>query len=73
VKDISTHKAEAYDKAIDSLCRYKFMQFGYWSAIYVHLNQIEGVRPNPFKPFVELAREIRMEDQGQLELKPERE
>lgn len=72
--DIKTHKAEAYDKAIDSLCRYKFMQFGYWAAIWVHLNQIDGnAESNPFKKLVECARNIRTKDQGQLELKPERE
>ena len=51
---------EAADKAIDSLARYKFMQFGYWAAIWVHLNRIEGKRrPSPFKALVHAAREIR--------------
>lgn len=70
---INVHKQEAYDKAIDSLCRYKFMQFGYWAAIWVHLNQIEGGEPNPFKSLIEHARRIRAKNEGQLELKPERE
>lgn len=72
--DIKTSKSEAYDKAIDSLSRYKFMQFGYWAAIWVHLNNIDGdTEPNPFKRLVECARNIRKKDQGQLALKPERE
>ena len=71
--NIVVHKKEAYDKAIDSLARYKFMQFGYWSAIWIHLNQIEGGDPNPFKGLVEQARNIQAKDQGQLELEPERE
>ena len=51
---------EAERKAIDSLARYKFSQFGYWAAIWVHLNQIEGRRrPSPFRALVLAAREIR--------------
>ena len=51
---------EAADKAIDSLARYKFMQFGYWAAIWVHLNRIEGQRrSSPFKALVHAARVIR--------------
>ena len=49
---------EAEAKAIDSLSRYKFMQFGYWAAIWVHLNRISGFKkPNPFKRFVQLAKQ----------------
>ena len=51
---------EAAEKAIDSLARYKFMQFGYWAAIWVHLNRLEGKRrPSPFKSLVHAARAIR--------------
>ncbi len=51
---------EAAEKAIDSLARYKFMQFGYWAAIWVHMNRIEGKRrPSPFKALVHAARVIR--------------
>jgi len=51
---------EAADKAIDSLARYKFMQFGYWAAIWVHMNRLEGKRrPSPFKALVHAARVIR--------------
>ena len=49
---------EAERKAWDSLSRYKFMQFGYWAAIWVHLNRISrSGRPNPFKRVVLVARE----------------
>lgn len=49
---------EAERKAWDSLGRYKFNMFGYWAAIWVHLNRIGGFkRPNPFKDLVKLAKE----------------
>lgn len=48
---------EAEAKAFDSLARYKFMPFGYWAAIWIHLSRVEGKRrKNPFKDFVLLAR-----------------
>lgn len=51
---------EAGRKAIDALARYKFAMFGYWAGIWVHLNRIEGKkRKSPFRPFVELARDIK--------------
>jgi len=44
-------------KAIDSLARYKFQMFGYWAAIWVHLNRISGLkRANPFRSIVNTAR-----------------
>jgi hypothetical protein len=50
---------EAEKKAINSLARYKFNMFGYWAAIWVHLNRISGQnRPNPFKRLVQTAREM---------------
>lgn len=50
---------EAERKAIDALGRYKFMNFGYWAAIWIHLNRVgKFKRPNPFKPFVELALKV---------------
>jgi hypothetical protein len=52
--------SHAESKAWDSLSRYKFMQFGYWAAIWVHLNRIGGFKqPNPFKRLVLVAREKR--------------
>ena len=48
---------EAEQKAWDNLSRYKFNMFGYWAAIWVHLNRISGEnRANPFKELVKLAR-----------------
>ena len=56
---LAEHKQEAYERAIDSLSRYKFMLFGYWAAIWVHLNQIDANKePNPFRQLVEKARDI---------------
>ena len=48
---------EAETKAWDALNRYKFQMFGYWSAIWVHLNRISGqARPNPFGKLVQYSR-----------------
>ncbi len=47
---------EAAAKAIDSLAHYKFVMFGYWAGIWVHLNRINNAnRLNPFKRMVTLA------------------
>lgn len=52
--------AEAERKAWDSLSRYKFSMFGYWAAIWVHLNHINGGKAsNPWRPLVKAAREQR--------------
>jgi hypothetical protein len=51
---------EAEKKAIDSLARYKFVMFGYWAGVWVHLNRLSGaLRPSPFTSLVKLAKEIR--------------
>ncbi len=56
---------EAERKAIDALARYKFVMFGYWAGVWVHLNRIEGhKRKSPFRPFVELARDIKEHNDG---------
>lgn len=48
---------EAERKAWQSLGRYKFQMFGYWAAIWVHLNRIgEFKRANPFSGLVRTAR-----------------
>jgi len=48
---------DAEEKAFDSLARYKFMMFGYWAAIWVHLNRMGNrKRPSPFKRLVAFAR-----------------
>ena len=52
--------ATAERKAWDSLSRYKFQMFGYWAAIWVHLNRIGGFKlANPFRSLVETAREAK--------------
>lgn len=48
---------EAEAKAWDALSRYKFWMFGYWSAIWVHLNHLAGLKlPNPWKKIVGIAK-----------------
>lgn len=48
---------DAEAKALDALGRYKFQMFGYWAAIWVHLNRISGERrANPFADLVQAAR-----------------
>ncbi len=57
---VEEEKAEAMKKAIDSLARYKFMMFGYWAAVWVHLNKISKLNdPNPFVGLVRQAKEMR--------------
>lgn len=64
--DLEMELYEAEAKAWRSLASYKFMMFGYWAAIWVHLNRIgEFNKPNPFKPLVDLATEIVEEHQEQ--------
>ena len=58
LEKIGTEMAEAERRAWDSLSRYKFQMFGYWAAIWVHLNRIGGYnRPNPWGGIVKAARE----------------
>ena len=48
---------EAERKAHRNLAIYKFMNFGYWAAIWTHLNRVGNFhRPNPFSDYVKLAR-----------------
>ena len=49
--------AEAEAKAIDALRRYKFVMFGYWAGVWVHLNSLlPQPEPNPFRFLVHAAR-----------------
>ena len=58
--DLREEMDEAEAKAWDSLGRYKFQMFGYWSAIWVHLNRIGGyAHPNPWRDLVHIARKWR--------------
>ena len=51
-------KKQAVSKAWDALGRYKFQMFGYWAAIWVHLNRISGDGdPNPFTAAVKMGKE----------------
>lgn len=58
VKDrIEAEMDEAEHKAWKSLAGYKFQMFGYWAAIWVHLNRVGGFgRANPFREAVDLAK-----------------
>ena len=56
---------ESERKAFDSLGRYKFEMFGYWSSTWVKYNQlafdmgiIDKKNPNPFKDLVNQAKNI---------------
>jgi len=63
---IKEHKQEAYEKAVNNLARYKSMNFGYWAAIWVHLNRMDTKKErNPFKELVLMARRIQNEE-GEL-------
>lgn len=49
--------AEAERRAWDALARYKFVMFGYWVGVWVHLNRVGGFNyPNPFRELVDVAR-----------------
>lgn len=57
IAELTKELNEAEQNAWDALSRYKFMQFGYWAAIWVHLNRIGGFgRPNPWRGLVQSAR-----------------
>ncbi len=56
--NIEQEMAKAEKKAIKALAGYKFWMFGYWAAQWVNYNRISGLKkPNPFKKFVQLARQ----------------
>jgi hypothetical protein len=55
-----SERDEAARKAIDSLARYKFMMFGYWAAVWVHMNRLAATKTaSPFQDIVRAARNIR--------------
>lgn len=54
---LEMHEAEV--KAWLSLAKYKFVMFGYWAGVWVHLNRISGsTRRNPFTGVVKFARNV---------------
>ena len=62
---------EAEEKAHKSLAQYKFMNFGYWAAIWVHLNRVGGFhRRNPFAHYVAMAKKLRKGGEIDSERKP---
>lgn len=55
--DLEHELQVAEAKAWESLARYKFQMFGYWAAIWVHLNRVGKFRrPNPWRELVDAAR-----------------
>lgn len=59
-ENLGRELGHAEREAWNALGRYKFQMFGYWAAIWVHLNRIGGFkRPNPFRAAVELAKGVR--------------
>ncbi len=48
---------EAERRAWRALKGYKFQMFGYWAAIWVHLNRVGDFRrANPFRELVQVGR-----------------
>lgn len=55
--ELLAHLEEAETKAWKALAGYKFMMFGYWAAVWVHLNRVGRFkRPNPWKALVKAAK-----------------
>lgn len=61
LRTVEEKLTEAEAKAFDALSRYKFLMFGYWAGVWVHLASLDGQgkRPSPFKSLVRFARSIR--------------
>lgn len=56
-KRVIDERDEAEVNALAALGRYKFVMFGYWAGIWVHLNRLIGDgRANPFRELVVKAR-----------------
>lgn len=57
---IHNARLDAEKKAWDNLGRYKFNNFGYWAASWIHYNALlkgtEHHQGNPFKSLVQAAR-----------------
>jgi hypothetical protein len=50
---------EAELKAYKALASYKFIMFGYWAAMWVHLNKLNNIKnPNPFRNLVDMSKRI---------------
>ena len=56
---IERERAEAERMAWTALGRYKFVLFGYWCGIWVHLNRIADTQlPNPWTGLVGFSEEV---------------
>lgn len=60
-RDGLSHERDAAERhAWDALGRYKFVMFGYWCGIWVHLNRLCATpKPNPWRDLVAAARRHR--------------
>ena len=55
--NLDEERDAAERKAWDALSRYKFQMFGYWAAIWVHMNRLcSEKKSNPFGDLVRNAR-----------------
>ena len=57
--NVVDERSEAECKAWDSLARYKFVMFGYWAGVWVHLNRCcpkQFQLANPFRELVKAAK-----------------
>ena len=58
-------------KAWDALARYKFQMFGYWAAIWVHLNRVGHFkRQNPWADLVRHAKTVSPKAHGPGQIAP---
>ena len=65
---ITDEIAEAEHQAWTALTRYKFLLFGYWAGMWIHLNRIDGNRrANPWRQLVQQARAHQAGQSGQTQ------
>lgn len=67
--DVRKAREEAKRKALDNLARYKFSNFGYWAAHWVHYNRLLPApqrQRNPFRELVQLSRQLLEDEEPQL-------
>ena len=58
-------RLEAERRAWKSLAAYKFVMFGYWCGVWVHLNRCCRIRHrNPWARLVQLARQVVAQAEG---------
>lgn len=59
LEQIDKDRDEAERKAWECLARYKFVMFGYWCGVWVHMNRLaKTTKPNPWRDLVETARMV---------------